>query len=186
MATYTKTYSLTIGSGAPTGNTVYEAINYTDLNVDGLITNLNACHMTTRGDMVYRGASAVSRLTIGTKNKFLRSDGTDPTWAYDFNVTTGIVDDVIISDSHDLVEISSSAKAITVAVPTPVGRTGKRLVFVKTDSSSTTNIITVNCSAGNIGSATTTVVPNKQYATLAIYSNGTDWKRFAPTVAVAD
>jgi hypothetical protein len=44
----------------------------------------------------------------------------------------------------------------------------------------------VNCASGNIGSATTTTVPNKQYGTLSIYSNGTNWNRFAPTVAVAD
>lgn len=38
---FTKANSLTITSGSPSGNTIYEAINYTDLNVDGVVTDLN-------------------------------------------------------------------------------------------------------------------------------------------------
>jgi hypothetical protein len=35
---------------------------------------------TTRGDMIYRGASADDRLPIGSLGAFLMSDGTDPVW----------------------------------------------------------------------------------------------------------
>lgn len=38
---FTKANTLTITSGSPSGNTIYEAINYTDLNVDSIITDLN-------------------------------------------------------------------------------------------------------------------------------------------------
>ena len=36
---------------------------------------------TTRGDIITKGASALDRLPIGAVNTFLKSDGTDPTWA---------------------------------------------------------------------------------------------------------
>jgi len=48
--------------------------------VDGLITDLNSAHTTTRGDLIYKGASAVGRLAVGTSGEVLVSDGTDPTW----------------------------------------------------------------------------------------------------------
>lgn len=37
--------------------------------------------MTTRGDLITRGASNNSRLAIGAANTVLKSDGTDPSWA---------------------------------------------------------------------------------------------------------
>jgi hypothetical protein len=36
---------------------------------------------TTRGDIITKGASTLDRLPIGAVNTFLKSDGTDPTWA---------------------------------------------------------------------------------------------------------
>ena len=36
---------------------------------------------TTRGDLIKRGASADERLAIGSANRLLKSDGTDPSWA---------------------------------------------------------------------------------------------------------
>jgi hypothetical protein len=37
--------------------------------------------LTTRGDLLTRGAAVNSRLPIGTTGKFLKTDGTDPSWA---------------------------------------------------------------------------------------------------------
>ncbi len=37
---------------------------------------------TTRGDIIRRGAAAIERLALGTAGKLLKSDGTDPDWAY--------------------------------------------------------------------------------------------------------
>ena len=36
--------------------------------------------LTTRGDLVYRNATTGARLAIGTAAKYMRSDGTDPSW----------------------------------------------------------------------------------------------------------
>jgi len=77
MATYTKKYTLDLTS---TGNYIYEAIDKLEDNVDQLVTNLNSAHTTTRGDLIYKGASTVGRLAVGTSGGVLVSDGTDPTW----------------------------------------------------------------------------------------------------------
>jgi len=37
--------------------------------------------LTTRGDLLVRGASAEDRLAVGAANRILKSDGTDPSWA---------------------------------------------------------------------------------------------------------
>ena len=37
--------------------------------------------MTTRGDLLVRGASAAGRLAVGTSGQFLKSDGTDAAWS---------------------------------------------------------------------------------------------------------
>lgn len=37
--------------------------------------------LTTRGDIIVRGASADQRLAVGASGRYLRSDGTDPSWA---------------------------------------------------------------------------------------------------------
>lgn len=47
--------------------------------------------MTTRGDIIYRDASAAARLAVGsTSNSVLRSDGTDPQWRSMDSVLDGI------------------------------------------------------------------------------------------------
>ena len=80
MATYTKTYTLTITSGSPSGDTVYSAIDKLEDNIDQIITDLNNAHMTTNGDIIYRAAGASTRLAIGTDNYVLTSTGTAPNW----------------------------------------------------------------------------------------------------------
>lgn len=45
-----------------------------------LITNLSISGQT-RGDLIARAASAWARLAIGASGRFLRSDGTDPSWS---------------------------------------------------------------------------------------------------------
>lgn len=80
MATYTKTYTLTITSGSPTGETVYTAVDKLEDNIDQIITDLNNCHMTANGDMIYRAAGVSTKLAIGAAGKLVLSDGTGPTW----------------------------------------------------------------------------------------------------------
>ena len=61
---FTKENSLTISSGAPSGNTVYEAINYTDLNVDSIIDDLNTLDQRApEYDTIWVPASAMTATT---------------------------------------------------------------------------------------------------------------------------
>jgi len=61
---FTKANSLTISSGAPSGNTVYEAINYTDLNVDQVVTDLNSLDKRApEYNIIWVPASAMTALT---------------------------------------------------------------------------------------------------------------------------
>lgn len=50
--------------------------------------------LTTRGDLIAQGASAASRLVIGSANKVLVTNGTDPSWALivNANITNATID----------------------------------------------------------------------------------------------
>lgn len=73
---------LLIGNGSGyTLATLTAGVNMTVNNGAGSITlNGKADVTTTRGDMIYRGASAESRLAIGDRWAYLVNDGTDPIW----------------------------------------------------------------------------------------------------------
>lgn len=76
---FTKANSLTITSGAPSGNTVYEAINYTDLNVDGIITDINSLDKRApEYNIIWVPATAMTALTTagaeGGSTEYATSD----------------------------------------------------------------------------------------------------------------
>jgi hypothetical protein len=75
------TYTLVITSGSPTGDTVYTAIDKLEDNIDQVITDLNNCHMTANGALIYRAAGATTQLAIGSANQMLTSSGTAPQWS---------------------------------------------------------------------------------------------------------
>ena len=50
--------------------------------------------LTTRGDIVTRGASAPQRLAVGANDRLLKSDGTDPAWG---QLTAGMVPSAILT-----------------------------------------------------------------------------------------
>lgn len=56
---------------------VYDGTNVQVVSVSSVPTGVI---VTTRGDLLTRGASALSRLAIGTANTVLKTDGTDPSW----------------------------------------------------------------------------------------------------------
>ena len=171
MATYTKTNTLDLTDG---GDTVYTAIDDTDGNIDGLITDLNKGHMTTRGDTIYRGASAVTRLAVGTASQIIKSDGTDPTWAHKYATlaksaghTTTIANEVILVNTD-------AARAIELGTAATVD--GKVIIIKDSDGTgATTNNITVSTEASETidGSATYTLNADRESVTLV--SNGTNW-----------
>lgn len=70
---------------------------------------------TTRGDLMYRGASVLGRLAVGTVGQALVSDGTDPAWA---SKNTFASDAALINGKLSL---SVAASALTIAVKTLAG-----------------------------------------------------------------
>ncbi len=171
MATYTKTNTLDLTDG---GDTVYVAINDTDGNVDGLITDLNNVHTTTRGDMTYKGASAVSRLAVGTASQVIKSDGTDPTWAHKFTTvaksggyTTTVADEVILVNTD-------TARAIELGTAATID--GKVHIIKDSDGTGAgTNNITLSTQASETIDGSATYVMDADRESVTVVSNGTNW-----------
>lgn len=59
-----------------------------DATPDGFYTKTFKDPTTTRGDLMVRGASSLSRLAVGNSGYFLRSDGTDAAWAVPYYAVT--------------------------------------------------------------------------------------------------
>ncbi|MHA2064636.1 MAG: hypothetical protein ACXABY_09710 [Candidatus Thorarchaeota archaeon] len=171
MATYTKTNTLDLTDG---GDTVYTAINNTDGNVDQIITDLNACHLTTRGDVLIRGASAATRLAIGTASQIIKSDGTDPAWAHKFatvaksaGYTTTLADEVILVNTD-------AGRAIVLGTAATVN--GKVQIIKDSDGTGAgTNNITVSTEASETIDGGATYVMNADRESITVVSNGTNW-----------
>ena len=66
---------------APAAGDNGKAITYNHAGSALAWTALFSNPLTTRGDLIYRGASDPARLAVGSANTVLRSDGTDPAWA---------------------------------------------------------------------------------------------------------
>lgn len=50
------------------------------VHILSVLTNALVDPLTTRGDLIYRGASSTTRLAVGAANTVLQSDGTDASW----------------------------------------------------------------------------------------------------------
>ena len=109
--------------------------------------------MTTRGDIIYRDASAAARLAVGTTaNSILRSDGTDPQWRSMDSIMDGITStrgSIIFrgpSVWSGLTPASASGRVLTSAGagtdPSWEAASTGALVFVS--SSSLSNVATVD------------------------------------------
>lgn len=83
-----------------------------------------AALVTTRGDIITRGASAVQRLALGSAGKVLRSDGTDLVYAYPASV--------IATDAGATISsVGAATSVLASAITIPAGRvaTGDILRF---------------------------------------------------------
>lgn len=82
---------------------------------------------TTRGDLLVRGASALTRLGIGAAAKFLRSDGTDPSYQY----PPGHEFDYAEFTSDVTVSATTEAGANTVVTGNAVTYDGATIVMIE-------------------------------------------------------
>lgn len=81
-------------------------------DIDGTVINFTG---QTRGDLIYRGASAWQRLPAGTSGQFLKTNGStaDPSWA---NVITEVAVQSIVAGGNEFTGIPSTAIMITLVV----------------------------------------------------------------------
>ena len=82
--------------------------------------------LTTRGDLLVRGASAEDRLAVGAANRILKSDGTDPSWA----TITSMIDAVFGSTRGQILKRGSANWEVL-----GIGASGKYLYSDGTDPS---------------------------------------------------
>ena len=90
---------------APTSSEDAKAIVYNHAGTAWAYADVLRDVLTTRGDLLYRGASAEGRLAIGAANTLLKSDGTDPGWG----TLTALLDAVFSSSQGAILYRGSSA-----------------------------------------------------------------------------
>jgi hypothetical protein len=87
---------------------------------------------TTRGDIVYQGASTFTRLGVGTADQVLKTNGTDPSWG---QVATGGITDLAVTTGKIAAASVTAAKvAAEVAGSGLVGGAGDALAVNVDDS----------------------------------------------------
>ncbi len=104
----------------PSGALVRIQYDGTRFQLETRVVNPYADPLTTRGDIIYRDASATSRLALGTSGQVLKSDGTDAAWSDETPITT----------RGDVVRGDASGKAERLAL----GTSGQVLTSDGTDA----------------------------------------------------
>jgi hypothetical protein len=104
---------------------------------------------TTRGDIVYQGASTFARLGVGAADQVLKTNGTDPSWG---QVATGGITDLAVTEgkiadgavTQDKIGVGvQTAKTIAVGTTTTGGPGSSAAVTVAQDSTTATLSFTV-------------------------------------------
>ncbi|MHA2069717.1 MAG: hypothetical protein ACXABY_35590, partial [Candidatus Thorarchaeota archaeon] len=125
-------------------------------------------------DIIYKGASAVSRLAVGTTTQVLKSNGTDPTWAHKYTTvaksvgyTTTLADEVILVNTD-------GARAIELGTAATID--GKVQIIKDSDGTgAATNNITVSTEGAETIDGGATYVLNADRESVTLVSNGTNW-----------
>lgn len=91
---------------------------------------------TTRGDLIYRAASADDRLAIGVKGQVLRSGTNDPEWKYgnDVKAVSSANYTVLDNDGFELIVVTTGASQRTITLPTAADNLNRRLAIKKVDT----------------------------------------------------
>lgn len=87
--------------------------------------------------------------------------------------TTDKTSDYTLTDSDSIVTADSSGGAVTLTLPTAVGRTGQQFTLKKVDSSGTA--VTVGTTSGQTVDGSTSYNLSSQWSTVIVVSNGSNW-----------
>lgn len=127
--------------------------------------------VTTRGDLITRDASNNVRLAVGAAGKVLRSDGTDPAWAYpSYNYTAQTSGYSAVA--NDFVNCTSGTFSVTL--PTAVGCAGERIGVCMGGATLVTLATTSGQTIGSIASAVIKLGTTKD--SIVVVSDGANWK----------
>ncbi len=131
------TTTLTIGTRGVDGTTAKShtagAIIYpVHAAIDSDEANELTASYTTRGDIVYQGASTFTRLGVGSADQVLKTNGTDPSWGQ--VATGGIADDAVTAAKIAAGAVGTSEIASAIAGNGLTGGGGSALAVNVDDS----------------------------------------------------
>jgi len=89
--------------------------------------------------------------------------------------TTTQTGDYSVGDSDWLVLANAASNAITITLPTAIGKPGRQYVIKKFDSTSTTYRVTVATTSSQTIDGETTQVITDNYTAITVISNGANW-----------
>lgn len=118
---------------------------------------------TTRGNILYRGASSWSVLSLGANGTFLKSDGTDASWA-----TGGVLTNLVQGQS-----VGTGTTYTVSSIPTGVEKIEVVMTGVSSDTNSNNLRMQLGYSSGTY--QTTGYTGTVQYQNVS----GTDWSSHA-------
>lgn len=122
------------------GCTIYPVFTAIDADEANELTSA----YTTRGDIVYQGASTFTRLGVGSANQVLKTNGTDPSWGQ--VGTDGIADDAVTSAKIAADAVGSSEIAANAVTATEIA----------SDAVTTAKILDANVTAAKLASDSVT------------------------------
>ena len=169
----------TISAGVWNGTTIAIANGGTGQTTNTLAFNALS-PVTTRGDIITRGATNNQRLALGTVGQILRSDGTDLVYTTATYPTTTAVSTLLYSSAANVISALATANSgILVTSATGVPSISAQLTYVTTTGvltnvlsvNSSSRIMVTNANAG--GAAACDIVANNGTASISITQRGT-------------
>jgi hypothetical protein len=132
--------------------------------------------LTTRGDLMYRGAADNARLAKGSEGMQLIQGADDPAWGFPLsNQVAAQTTTYAIPTTAFFVPLTATGAAFTATLPTAVGRAGKEYVLYRTDQTLANLITIATTSSQTIGAAGTTIKLATQHQLLRVMSDGANW-----------
>ncbi len=140
--------------------------------------------MTTRGDIVYRGAAVNTRLAVGTKGFVVGTDGTDPMWVPGQTDIKAISSDnytVLDNDGYRHIHFTTANADRTCTLGTAADNTD-RIVTIKKVDSGTGHVQILGEAAGETLdgiSGSTGITLHSQYSSVTLVCDGSVWHTIA-------
>ena len=110
---------------------------------------------TTRGDIVYQGASTFTRLGVGTADQVLKTNGTDPSWGQ--VATGGIADDAVTAAKIASGAVGTSELANDAVTADKIAAGAVAASELASDAVTTVKILDANVTTAKIADANVTL-----------------------------